>query len=369
MSLQFQLISHRNRFHSSGRKSSSFQRGFTLIELLVVIAIIAILVALLLPAVQQAREAARRSQCKNNLKQLGLAMHNYHDTYNMFPFAYVSDWGRWQDYFDAGSVPPGAVHNGNMGSVVKGRAQWTWTAYLLPYVEMSAAFNNLNVSGRMGADALDDTTVRTVFQSRSPMFVCPSDIAPMLNTNRQVTSRNSTTQVPVATTNYVGMNRGNTSGSDVYIVTSLDKSQANGMFRPNNSTRIRDVTDGTSGTIMIGERTWQYLGMDSNGSISLSYPANASTLFVTRATNDSDGKCYECEATDALGAGTIAHYPNRKTLAHAPGAAQSGFSSQHTGGVHFLFVDGSVHFISENVNGETYARLCNISSGTVPGPF
>jgi len=257
------------------RKGKTVCTGFTLIELLVVIAIIAVLIALLLPAVQQAREAARRSQCKNNLKQLGLAMHNYHDTHRVFAYGYTNDWSTW---LDADGVTMHSV--GHQGSNVSGRAQWAWTAFLLPFMDQTPIYQTLNVSGRMGAAALDDTgPARTAFQTRLSAFVCPSDVAPMLNSNRP-TSSLSGASVNVATTNYAGMNRGTNSSSDIYMSTNMNL--ASGIFRPDLPTGMRHITDGSSATIMIGERAWEYKGMDSSGGMTMMYPAKASTLFVTR---------------------------------------------------------------------------------------
>jgi prepilin-type N-terminal cleavage/methylation domain-containing protein len=339
------------------------RHGFTLIELLVVIAIIAVLIALLLPAVQQAREAARRSQCKNNLKQIGVALHNYHDTHRVFPHAYNNDWSRWLK--TDGTVTTVGI----MGQNVSGRGQWSWTAFLLPFVDQTPTFNTLNVNGRMGAEALDDTgAARIAFQTRLPLFVCPSDPAPALNSNRPVTSM-SGTSVNVALTNYVAMNRGNNTSSDVCMSDDMFGSKANGVFRPGVPTPIRSITDGTSQTILVGERTWSYIGLNTDGSMSLPYPANASNLFVTRATNNGTGYCNNCGGADTMGVGTTTHPINRKNLPTASYAAGTGFSSQHVGGAHFVFADGSVHFLNENINGDTYGRLCNINSGTIPGPF
>jgi prepilin-type N-terminal cleavage/methylation domain-containing protein len=145
---------------------SRLRRGFTLIELLVVIAIIAILIALLLPAVQQAREAARRSQCKNNLKQLGLAMHNYHDNFKVFP---------------PGVVDPGA----GCSPYPAGATSYLWggSVFLLPYMDLAPLYNQLNVgNGFCGMPA--ETTLfngQALLKTTLPAFVCPSDTGPSLN--------------------------------------------------------------------------------------------------------------------------------------------------------------------------------------------
>src|SRR6187401_1545370 len=143
----------------------SVRAGFTLIELLVVIAIIAILIALLLPAVQQAREAARRTQCKNNLKQLGLALHNYESAFGVFPPGWVASQGL--------TYPPGGA---NSTTGVDGHGSWSWAALVLPYVEQASLFNTLRV-GEEIRYALDDTTRLSLMQQRFPTFNCASDTA------------------------------------------------------------------------------------------------------------------------------------------------------------------------------------------------
>ena len=163
-------------------RKAIFQRGFTLIELLVVIAIIAILIGLLLPAVQQAREAARRTQCRNHLKQLGLALHNYHDTFRLFPPGYMSR-------FDATGNDTGPG--------------WGWVSCLLPQLEQSNLYNQINVNV-----GIEDATNVAVRVQKLPTLLCPSDTAP---DRWQTIRRNLSTGAvianlcEVASANYVGM--------------------------------------------------------------------------------------------------------------------------------------------------------------------
>jgi prepilin-type N-terminal cleavage/methylation domain-containing protein len=184
--------------------------GFTLIELLVVIAIIAILVALLLPAVQQAREAARRTQCKNNLKQLGLALHNYHDAYKMFPA------GHMESGWDGPSY----------------RHQFSWLTYMLPYIDQSNVYSLIDFSQ---IDLSTSAHQNPVFMPAGTVdvatFICPSD----------PTGRNNEEWAP---TNYLG-NQGT-------LCQSRNK-EGNGVFGHNSWIRIRDITDGTSQTIAAAE--------------------------------------------------------------------------------------------------------------------
>jgi prepilin-type N-terminal cleavage/methylation domain-containing protein len=139
-------------------------RGFTLIELLVVIAIIAILVALLLPAVQQAREAARRSQCKSNLKQLGVALHNYHDVHSVFPPGCVNQEGDTANPDD------------------RDRLNWTWPVYLMPYMDQAPLYEQLNPGPTRATAAVSDPAKRAVMQQPLAAFRCPSDVGPATNT-------------------------------------------------------------------------------------------------------------------------------------------------------------------------------------------
>jgi len=202
------------------------KRGFTLIELLVVIAIIAVLVALLLPAVQQAREAARRSSCKNNLKQLGLALHNYHDTHTVFP---------------PGWVLPCADTEPNHRFIGRNPS---WGFYILPMLEQSQIYNlqdfqmgSANCGGSAGI--LDAPNATNRMNEELPAFSCPSDIKPSRNPDG------------FGTASYVA-NRGtdNRDGQDSSVGIQ------NGMFWTNSSTKMRDITDGTSNTFMVGEVSW-----------------------------------------------------------------------------------------------------------------
>ncbi|WP_166825689.1 DUF1559 domain-containing protein [Thalassoroseus pseudoceratinae] len=191
------------------------KRGFTLIELLVVIAIIAILIALLLPAVQQAREAARRTQCKNNLKQIGVATHNYHDTYKSFPSG-------WIQSRTSGTLEPG----------------WGWGALILPFIEQGNLHEQMGVSTVDFdlVDGTDDGTASPTPETETVLdaYRCPSDTGGELNSNRG----------GHAVSNYIG----------VYGSCCRDNLNAgNGMFWSNSSVRMRDVEDGTTQTFMIGE--------------------------------------------------------------------------------------------------------------------
>ncbi|MEP3478707.1 MAG: DUF1559 domain-containing protein [Fuerstiella sp.] len=312
------------------RVKKSRSRGFTLIELLVVIAIIAILVALLLPAVQQAREAARRTQCKNNLKQIGLALHNYHDVNLTFPPGFV--------------VTPAADDpNDN---------HWTWNAMILPYIEQGALFNTLAVGTQTPSQAL--TNNLGALQTPQTAFRCPSATGPDINSNGNRTLQDvDGTAREVALSNYIGAN----GSSELAPVQPI----ADGLFYSNSKTRIRDVTDGTSNTICVGERASVLRGVN----------LRAATMFMQ---NGAAGNADNLGIVYAAGSG--------RRLINDVSATNTrrGFSSNHTGGAQFLLTDGSVRFISENIDhnpaptvftdvNSTYERLLSIADGQVVGEF
>ena len=313
------------------------RRGFTLIELLVVIAIIAVLIALLLPAVQQAREAARRTMCKNNLKQLGLALHGYHDTMLVLPPAHI-------------------------GRCTTPRLNATGLTMLLPYIDQGAIYGQYNSNGSAttfvstgGAAVADDPTtngnaalIKTVLQA----FLCPSDSAnpasAATGSNYGISSTNSGRGG--AKTNYDFITYGS-----AYISTCEDwgstASSVRRMFGDNSRCTLTDVKDGTSNTVMMGETTrdvynggtnaWGYRGWVMVGLDLAAYPINQWTYFSVPPVVNPPGK--------------LASW------------AYSG--SLHTGGAHYLLADGSVRFISENIDTVTRQRLAYMSDGQVVGEF
>ena len=265
-------------------KSSKVEqkRGFTLIELLVVIAIIAILVALLLPAVQQAREAARRSSCKNNLKQIGLALHNYHDIHRVFP--------------------PGAIGASNISG---------W-AFILPQIEQTAAYDLWDFS--LSQSHGNNLAARII---PIDTYFCPSKPRPDGN--------NSSTN---AYGDYVF-----SSGSG-NINNGTDKQ---GMFNRNSKVKMRDVTDGTSNTFAVGEKETSH--SSSINSFQYRWGWHGTRTTKTHGIN------FEITGTW-----------NDDT---------ANFGSEHTGGAHFAFVDGSVHFLSENLDFTLYQNLSDKADGEV----
>jgi prepilin-type N-terminal cleavage/methylation domain-containing protein len=330
--------------------------GFTLIELLVVIAIIAILIALLLPAVQQAREAARRTQCKNNLKQLGLAMHNYLDVTKMFPPGYVQTTA--------------VVTEGN----------WQWGSYLLPYIDQAPLYSKLNVGNLTVLQNINDTTAgggRAMLQTALEAFRCPSDTAPRLNSGPPpgpslplATTPETGYQingVSMATSNYVANNASRSLRNDDGAPTAaMGIGYANGVFFRNSSKSIRDITDGTSNTMLVGERAYVVSGIK----------IYAAVIYAQRSADHAVGT-NEYGMMMGHGCGLQQINSTVATVATSPADFRRNYSSMHEGGAQFLLGDGAVRFISENVDHDvsnnrvdsTMERLMDRGDGQPIGEF
>jgi len=320
------------------------RRGFTLIELLVVIAIIAILVALLLPAVQQAREAARRSSCKNNLKQIGLALHNYHDTYGMFPMGISHLRGGCS--LDDGDADGNYIRDFN-----RRFGSWSWQAMIMPFLEQGALYDSVGVGRQEANVALNSAVNRGLLQVPVAVLNCPSDYGPILNTysNRRPTRSNGTTLESVAKSNYVASHHhhlatcNNTGGA---IATSNILNRAgempfSGIFAHSSSVSMRDITDGTSNTIMAGERTW---GLAINGADGMDAPRAANQFVSAGVVADRSNTGFgSVMGTLRTKINFAANNDDGRRF------ARQGYSSQHKGGAQFLMADGSVRFISENI--------------------
>ena len=310
-------------------RSQPVKRGFTLIELLVVIAIIAILIALLLPAVQQARESARRSQCKNNLKQIGLAMHNYHDVFGMFPPCYVVSTNA------RGSVNYLTAITGSNGDDWTGGGEWPgtgsipawgWGAFLLPYLDETALYNQGGIGE--GAHMYDNPDVyRTILTQ----FMCPSDDGEPLDHNANF-SRLTISAYNAAKSNYVVANDHETQTSGI---------DATGCFWRDSNCMIRDIFDGTSNTILVGERRYFLENDDCK-------PGRSAAVWA--GTAGAENTMHGGFARDLAGTGRKAINACRPRSLGDDWDYPSAFSSQHEGGAQFLLADGAVRFISENVD-------------------
>lgn len=295
--------------------------GFTLIELLVVIAIIGVLIGLLLPAVQKVRESAARTQCTNNLKQIGLALQNYHDANNGFPPGYI----------DANTNPNSLASN----DVGPG---WGWASLVLPFVEQQNVYNQIDFQ----------QTVGTSLICRQPLsvFQCPSD-------PNQLPFTVANTTAVVAHADYTGC-----IGT---LETSLYPGNNTGLFLRNSRYRIANVSDGLSNTIVIGERA-------SNRSHVTWTGAAPGGLVLALMAPPPNGPVDQAESAQAL----VLSHGNRTHLPSAdiPVWDADTFSSMHTPrGANFLFGDGSVHFLSSGINGITYELMCSIADGQPLGDW
>lgn len=295
------------------------RRAFTLVELLVVIAIIGILIALLLPAVQAAREAARRSQCSNNLKQIGLALHNYHDTYKTLPPAWFRPIG----------VP------GTGATIGSSEYCWGWCAAILPFMEQRALQESSQFGQITVHQAAGDSAIRPSLQVKVSAFRCPSDTAP--DTNNWLTLNGQR----LATSNYVGVH-----SSDHFEING--HIERGGIFGSRlEGTKFRDIKDGQSNTLMVGERQWSFQDVNGNTLI-----ATAGHLWgVPHPHSTSWRRGYQLavgvyrlnmKGTDQTGQIYSSQVSQR---------GAQGFSSDHPGGGQFCLGDGSVRFISETIQG------------------
>jgi prepilin-type N-terminal cleavage/methylation domain-containing protein/prepilin-type processing-associated H-X9-DG protein len=285
--------------------------GFTLIELLVVIAIIGALLGLLLPAVQKVREAAARLQCKNNLKQIGLALHNYHDTQQALPPGYFA----FSSYSDgATDTAPG----------------WGWAAFILPYLEQEPLYRQIDLRQSVASSAAARTPVK--------LYLCPSDLTPP--GPFAVPDPFGSPLAAAAPCSYAACVGGDE--SDTTAPTGL------GAFYRNSRTRLTDIADGTSNTVLVGERAWS----NANGVWAGAVPGG---VIRRGPLNPNPGSASASSPAATL---VLAHCHLNNATADTD-AGLDDFSSRHTGGSNFLFADGSVHFVrsvpGDNADGSSTA--------------
>jgi prepilin-type N-terminal cleavage/methylation domain-containing protein/prepilin-type processing-associated H-X9-DG protein len=337
------------------------RRGFTLIELLVVIAIIAVLIALLLPAVQAAREAARRAQCVNNLKQLGLAAHNYHQINNSFPAnlylhpAYASATYSWNNS--------------------------SWIVFLLPQMEQSALYNAVNFNIMWGPNALGNWSATYLGQQNSTVrvtvinsLICPSDPSPAVDTK----NADEIGSQPAAGTSYVGNVgdnclacgfftpgavtfcaaqgyncRGNQLGDSATNTVGVPgQTSGSGIFwRQDNGVPIQQITDGTSNTFFAGE---QIMGVTNwNAWVEANQSVGSTAIPLN----------YIAPGRAIVGGNSIVIATGASDAGNWP--AWYSFRSMHSGGGNFLMCDGSVRFIKSSISMPVYQGLSTRAYGEV----
>jgi prepilin-type N-terminal cleavage/methylation domain-containing protein len=319
---------------------SARRSGFTLIELLVVIAIIAILIALLLHAVQQAREAARRTQCRNHLKQLGIALHNYHDAHSRFPPHAITT--------SATNAP---------GCPGIGSPNISGTTLLLPYLDQAPLYNQYNFSVGQNSTSVNTPQMNTEI----PSLICPSDP----NAIVQVTGACVKFPFPAAEnsggTNYaycVGTGTGWSFIADNNA--GIFSRDLGGIFQTNGKSALRDVTDGSSNTFLMGEVLWVDHANNPPGNGRGGKPAWAVGIGTQIGFSTTGGinATWPCRGPNTTS--------NHATCGNARPAA---LQSTHVGGAHVLLGDGGVRFVSQNISQVTLDALSTRASGETPGEF
>jgi len=320
--------------------------GFTLIELLVVIAIVAILIALLLPAVQQAREAARRTECKNNLRQIGFALHNYVDAFECFPPGSVNTRG------PVAQIPEGYHHN--------------WVVSILPYIDEQVLSQKID-------PLLSIYDLKNLRARQYPITTmqCPSDPAPRFGEDNNGA---------VALSNYGGVYHDQN--------TPIDTNN-HGVMLLNSCVRYQDIFDGSSHTLAVGEslRHVKDLGWASgtratlrNTGVEINKPtetnryyndlesfANGQREIIEHYDDELDYEYDEIDSDEEVK--EIIPRPKAPELPVIYGYQTGGFSSSHTGGAQFLICDGNVRFLSENIDVTTYQHLGDRADGFDVGDF
>lgn len=325
--------------------SATYRRGFTLIELLVVIAIIAILIALLLPAVQQAREAARRTQCKNILKQVGLAIHNYADAQGTFPVGVTSNTGLLN--------------------------RLTWMVNILPYIDQAPLFASISQAGIDGSATNPNTTGSNPPFSRAiAAYTCPSDSTQTYGTSAPF----------LAHSNIVGcfsldgvMFTQDVTTTQVSYDTSRSSNPYLTAFNYNVARRIRDVTDGTSNTLATSELIAGSSGTSDQRGVWWDAWGVVFTVGRSPNTNVPDSVWSVVANTTYNFCSDISGKPRQYAPCNGSGTSWGGEAyaarSYHTGGVHVGLCDGSVRFVGNQISTGIWQALGSINGGEVIGDY
>jgi len=352
------------------------RRGFTLVELLVVIAIIGVLVGLLLPAVQAAREAARRMSCSNNLKQIGLALHNYHDTFRVFPLSVLGE-----------------------GPSAEGwQRQPSWLIRVLPQLEQGAAIDGIEYAGTT-FDNINATWAapakqwRAMNELRVPTYNCPSSALPRTwsyPTSANTQALGAPENIEIQISDYAGNSGCNFRGGSL---TEFDETAEwrrvgviadNGFFGvkfrenmgqnwPGTITKFATLLDGTSHTIAVGEQG-AFFGNSSDyragaalggmwSCATGTHNSDLSNYVVTRFPINYSGTRWEAKSGQGVVDGSWADNQYQTSWGN------TAFRSEHTGGAQFVFADGSVHFITNSIRFDIYTALMDRHDQTVPEDF
>jgi type II secretory pathway pseudopilin PulG len=277
----------------------STRRGLTLVEVLVVLLTVMVVVGLLLPCIMHARESARRSQCQSHLKQIGLALLNYHDAHNTLPPGFVAEHG------------------------------WGWGTIVLPYIDSSPLYSQLNVDGPMELHGPANAVRRDLVRTESGVAVCPSD-SPASTTEHEKTSVETNSpgnRTAIALSNYVGV----VGDGDA----ACPDGEGNGTMWHNSSVTLRSIIDGTANTFLAGER-------DSAVRLGSNWAGTSYDALDPSRCKDRHFVVDYCDETRPLNG------PNPHS-----------FGSRHRGGAFFLMADGAVRFVSQEIDGRTYRNLAN----------
>lgn len=322
--------------------------GFTLVELLVVIAIIGILVALLLPAVQAAREAARRSQCTNNLRQIGLGVLNYESNTKEIPY------NRYSGGYGIPSEPWGDDLVGD-GSDPAPCMAWSWLASILPHIEQAAIYTQ-------GGIPKTPMETSTAMGAVIPTFQCPSDELQNANPLTRVNTYYVRGIRMLGLTNYDGV-MGAQSNVPLFVNDNVDDPGHNEPWRDGNGVMavfawmnplgMEDIQDGTSRTFMAGEQAFE-LSRAACGDIGKCYGLGYSWAHSIEASATAAVQPNFAVPGQPIADPSVDTYPYR---------SQFGFNSMHPGGLHFVFVDGSTHFVSQDINLGVYHAMATIKGG------
>jgi len=314
-------------------RRSPFRRGFTLIELLVVIAIIAVLVAILLPAVQQAREAARRSQCQNNLKQIGIALHSYMETHNCIPRSIC---------FSNGAGAGNACGTNFNGA--------SWMVLILPYMEQDNLYNQIDFNKPI-SDNTGSPSNLSIARKTMPSYLCPSDVTgglsrttdPYLWSNWCFPQGTCPRDQPLGVTHYKGIN------GYAYDIPFTTSQYPHGMFdrRQGPVLKIRDLVDGTSNVMAVAEISPEFYAWPSWASWHIAMSTERGPNYTWRVY----GNIGKRTATD--------HGYSVNITAN----------SFHAGGVNVLMGDGSVQFLNESINLAVYQQLGHPQDGKPLGGY